>query len=149
MTVPRAILTAARQLRTTHTDAESFLWAILRNRRFCGFKFRRQHPVGGFILDFFCHEASLAIELDGGGHAEDQQIIYDRERTKLLESMGIRVMRFWNNDVLNNTEAVLTTIYVALHSAPSPDASRHPLPKGEGKANAQSLRPSPRGRGQG
>lgn len=133
MGVPCDILQYARQLRGSQTDAENLLWYLLRNRRFCGFKFRRQHPVGGYILDFYCHEALLAIELDGGGHAVETQVAYDSQRTKELEGTGIRILRFWNNDLLRDTEAVLEAIYAALQQ-PSPGASRHPLPEGEGKS---------------
>ena len=130
LTIPPEILHNARELRTTLTDAENLLWALLRSRRFCGFKFRRQHPVGRYILDFYCHDALLAIELDGGGHADADQKEYDAERTKELDGAGIRVLRFWNNDVLKNTESVLEQILGELF--PSPGASRHPLPDGEG-----------------
>jgi very-short-patch-repair endonuclease len=114
MTVPPDILHNARELRKSLTDAESLLWQLLRNRRFCGFKFRRQHPAGRFILDYYCHDALLAIELDGGGHADANQQEYDAERTKELYGAGIRELRFWNNDVLKNTESVLEKIYFAL-----------------------------------
>lgn len=95
------------------TDAEALLWHFLRNRDFCGFKFRRQHPVGGYILDFYCNEAKLAIELDGSGHSEDERKDYDSERTKVLEGAGIRVLRFWNDEVLTELEHVLEEIYAA------------------------------------
>ena len=116
MAVPHDILHYARQLRGTQTDAENLLWQILRDRRFCGFKFRRQHPVGSYILDFYCHDAQLAIELDGGGHAVEEQMEYDQQRTKDLAGAGIRVLRFWNNQVFKQTEAVLESIYEALHN---------------------------------
>ena len=116
MAVPHDILRNARHLRNTQTDAENLLWHILRGRRFCGFKFRRQHPVGSYILDFYCHDAQLAIELDGGGHAVEEQVEYDRQRTKELASAGIRVLRFWNDQVFKQTEVVLEAIYEALRS---------------------------------
>jgi very-short-patch-repair endonuclease len=119
MAVPIGILKFARELRGSHTDAENLLWMLLRDRRFCGLKFRRQHPIGGYILDFYCHEYKLAVELDGGGHAEEEQVTYDNERTKELEGAGIKVLRFWNDDVLRNTEVVLE----ALHGALDPSAS--------------------------
>ncbi len=108
------------------------MWMLLRDRRFCGFKFRRQHPVGRYIVDFFCLDAQLAVELDGGGHNESDQAEYDEVRTKELEGCGIRVIRFWNNDVLKHTEVVLEALFTVLNS-PSPVAARHPLPVGEGK----------------
>lgn len=114
MPIPANILHNAHELRSTLTDAENLLWSLLRSRQFCGFKFRRQHPLGRYILDFYCHDTLLAIELDGGGHACDDQMAYDVVRTKALEGAGIRVLRFWNNDVLNDTESVLEAIYAAL-----------------------------------
>lgn len=90
------------------------MWHLLRDHRFCGYKFRRQYPLAGYILDFYCHTARLAIELDGGGHNDDEQRRYDRERTKTLEGTGIRVVRFWNHDVLKDLESVLEVIYTEL-----------------------------------
>ena len=147
MSVPTDILDNARRLRSTQTDAEQLMWMLLRGRRFCGFKFRRQHPLGRYILDFFCLDAMLAVELDGGGHNQAEQAEYDEERTKELESSGIRVIRFWNNDVLKHTDAVLEALYAALQNGPSPVALRHPLPAGEGKRlMQQKIYPSPTGR---
>jgi very-short-patch-repair endonuclease len=114
MPVPPALLDFARELRKEQTDAENLLWHLLRGRRFCGFKFRRQYPIGGYILDFYCHPAKLVIELDGGGHNADEQRLYDAERTKVLEGAGLRVLRFWNNEVLNSLEGVLTEIHERL-----------------------------------
>lgn len=114
MPVPQELLGYARQLRKTQTDAEHFIWYLLRGRRFGGFKFRRQHPVGYYIVDFYCHEANLVIELDGGGHAEEQQVEYDTVRSKELEGAGIYVLRFWNHDVLQKTETVLEVIWKVL-----------------------------------
>src|SRR5690606_7520596 len=93
-------------------------------------KFRRQHPLAGYILDFYCHEAKLAIELDGGGHLESSQAGYDEERTKILNEQGIRVLRFWNNDVLKNTETVLNEIWIALEDALSNSLIPNPSPEG-------------------
>jgi len=112
------------------------MWKILRNHSFHDTKFRRQHPLAGFILDFYCHEAKLCIELDGSHHNEDEQIKYDEERTKVLNEQGIRVLRFWNSDVLKNTETVLNKIWFALEDAstnslipsPSPEGRRESLP---------------------
>jgi very-short-patch-repair endonuclease len=111
MPLPLTLLEFARKLRKNQTDAEQLLWRILRNRNFCGLKFRRQYPIGSYILDFFCDELNLAIELDGGGHATADQAAYDEERTKIINGSGIRVIRFWNHDLLNETEAVLEEIY--------------------------------------
>jgi very-short-patch-repair endonuclease len=114
MPIPPELLIFARELRKKQTDAENLLWQVLRGRRFCGFKFRRQCPMHGYILDFYCHEAGLAVELDGGGHNEEEQRQYDEERTKILEAAGIHVVRFWNNDVLSNTEIVLEKLHTYL-----------------------------------
>ena len=114
MTVPSELLLFARELRKQQTDAEDLLWQVLRGRRFCGFKFRRQHPAAGYILDFYCREASLAVELDGGGHNDDVQHEHDEERTRDLKEAGIRVVRFWNHEVLNTTGDVLEALYVHL-----------------------------------
>jgi len=133
MPVPSVILEHARELRSRLTDAEELLWFLLRDRRFCGFKFRRQHPVSGYILDFYCHSKRLAIELDGSGHAEQQQAEYDQERTSVLQGASIRVLRFWNHDVLVSTEVVLAEILEALKAPPHP-AQAPPSPLGRGEA---------------
>jgi len=111
LTIPSELLIFARQLRKGQTDAEKLLWYLLRGRRLCGFKFRRQYPICGYILDFYCHDAGLAVELDGAGHNYEEQRLYDEERTKVLKAANIRVVRFWNNDVLNSVEDVLEEIY--------------------------------------
>ena len=98
----------ARDLRRNLTDAERALWRHLRQRQVAGLKFRRQHPVGRYILDFVCLEARLVIELDGGQHAERQG--EDQVRTAWLEARGYRVMRFWNTEVLGNPEGVWEVI---------------------------------------
>jgi very-short-patch-repair endonuclease len=107
-------LKRVRELRRNATDAEKLLWELLRNRQLAGAKFRRQHPIGSYIIDFYCHDKKLAIELDGGVHTEPQQANDDAQRTENLSSEGIRVMRFWNEDVLENPEDVLKTIFGAL-----------------------------------
>lgn len=112
--LPDDIRTWAREMRGNMTDAESLLWQLLRNRRLAGAKFRRQHPVGCYILDFYCHDRKLAIELDGGQHAEETD--YDRVRDEWLNSHGIKVMRFWNNQMLLETESVAEAIFQALGS---------------------------------
>jgi adenine-specific DNA-methyltransferase len=99
----------ARQLRKTQTDAERRLWQGLRNRSLAGFKFRRQHPVGPYICDFVCLDRQLVIEVDGGQHAS--QVKQDEIRTAYFESKGFTVMRFWNHEVLTETEAVLERIF--------------------------------------
>ena len=110
-TTKRALINA-RLMRREHTEAERRLWAALRSRRLAAFKFRRQHPIGHFIVDFACIGHRLVIELDGGQHAI--QTAKDAARTDVIEALGYRVLRFWNNDVLSNTEGVLTKILEAL-----------------------------------
>ncbi|MER3467030.1 MAG: site-specific DNA-methyltransferase, partial [Armatimonadota bacterium] len=114
------MLKFARQLRKEQTDAERLLWALLRNRRLAGFKFRRQHPIESYVVDFYCHEARLAVELDGGQHNEPDQRARDEQRTAFLKQRGVRVLRFWNNEVFQNTEGVLQAIYDALTSLTPP-----------------------------
>src|SRR5580658_10573018 len=90
-------------LRQNATDAERRLWAVLRHRQLQGYKFRRQRPIGRFIVDFACTKHHLVIEADGGQHSDNAA---DDERTAWLESQGWRVLRFWNNDILSNIEGV-------------------------------------------
>ncbi|MDP1723230.1 MAG: DUF559 domain-containing protein [Alphaproteobacteria bacterium] len=116
-----------KALRTNQTDVEHQLWYHLRSRRFQGWKFRRQHILQGYIVDFICFERKLIIELDGGQHAD--QKIYDNHRTCLLAKDGFKVIRFWNNDVLNNLENVLETILSTPHPPLHGDLSH----KGRGK----------------
>ncbi|GFE58648.1 endonuclease domain-containing protein [Geobacter sp. AOG1] len=111
MPIPPHILANARSLRGQLTDAEQLLWHLLRDRRFCGVKFRRQHPCGGYILDFYCHDAHLAVELDGGGHGDEEQKAYDEERTRILVGAGIKVLRFWNHEVLHDLDCVLERLH--------------------------------------
>jgi very-short-patch-repair endonuclease len=93
--------------RKSQTDAESKLWKILRNKQLKGLKFFRQYSVGKYILDFYCPKIRLAIEVDGGQHAENE---YDEKRTAYLKRCNIMVLRFWNNEVLNNIEGVYLKI---------------------------------------
>jgi len=93
------LLAFARELRQKHSDAERFLWALLRSRRFCGMKFRRQHPASPYVLDFYCDAAKLAIELDGGQHNTDAARRHDCRRTEFLKTRGIAILRFWNHEV--------------------------------------------------
>jgi len=145
--IPDALLARARELRQNATDAEQLMWKILRNRGFHDAKFRRQHPKEGFILDYYCHEAKLCIELDGGQHNEDEQVKYDEERTRiLLERRGIRVVRFWNSDVLNKTEDVLNELWNILDERlPENPLTPNPSPVGEGDSG--SLPPAGEGQG--
>jgi very-short-patch-repair endonuclease len=126
-------------MRGAPTDSELRLWRLLRDRRLSGFKFRRQVPVGPYIVDFLCVGAKLIVEADGSQHAES---LRDNIRDAYLASRGWKVLRFWNNEVLQNREGVLETIFA--HAAkPSSGPSGHLLPEGEGALN----RPFPRGQG--
>ena len=97
----------ARRLRNAPTQAEQRLWLHLRSGRFEGAKFTRQHPIGDFIADFACRSLRLAIELDGGQHAQSRT---DANRTRIIEAHGYRVTRLWNNEVLGNIDGVLQVI---------------------------------------
>jgi crossover junction endodeoxyribonuclease RuvC len=108
----------ARRLRQNSTDAEMLLWLRLRDRRFDDLKFRRQEPILGFTADFVCHERRVVIEIDGGQH--DARAEQDAHRTRLLEQAGYRVLRFWNNDVLENMDGVLETIRESIAERAAP-----------------------------
>lgn len=99
----------ARQLRKNMTDAERRLWQHLRSKQTLGYKFRRQEPIGSYIVDFVCYEKKLIIEVDGGQHLE-KQAEYDKARDAWLKEQGFTVLRFWNNHVLGNTDGVLLRI---------------------------------------
>jgi len=100
------LLLFAKTMRHTATDAEQLMWQLLRAKQFMNLKFRRQHVIAPYIVDFYCHELGLVIELDGSQHGADDAIEYDAERTKFLEALGFRVVRYWNYDVLNSTEMI-------------------------------------------
>jgi very-short-patch-repair endonuclease len=102
----------ARSLRKNQTDVEQLLWKHLRNRQLYNYKFRRQFPIEPYVVDFVCLELKLIIELDGGQHAF--RINYDYQRSVFLEQRGFKVMRFWNNDVIENIESVLEAIHLAI-----------------------------------
>ncbi|HZF98533.1 MAG TPA: endonuclease domain-containing protein, partial [Pseudoxanthomonas sp.] len=116
----------AERMRAEPTDAERRMWTRLRNGQ-TGFKFRRQHRVGGYIVDFVCVEAGLVIEVDGGQHLE--RSAQDEERTAYLESVGLRVIRFWNDDALLKTDLVMEEVWHALQQPPHPS----PLPRRRGR----------------
>ena len=101
-----------KNLRTHMTDAENCLWRHLRGRQMAGFKFRRQHPFMDYVLDFVCLEMQLIVEVDGGQHQDCEQ---DQIRDRQLHEAGFRVMRFWNNQVLQETEVVVEAIWAASH----------------------------------
>ena len=100
-------LARRRALREHATDAERLLWRLLRTRQFFGLKFRRQHSIGPYIVDFYCAVHRLAVELDGGQHFTVEGLAYDRRRTAYLAARGIRVLRFTNSELFENTEGVM------------------------------------------
>jgi len=112
-----------RELRRNQTEAEKALWAYLRNKQFNGIKFFRQYSIGPYILDFYCPNFKLAIELDGGQHNRCESKEYDVVRSEFLKGQGIEVMRFWNNEVLLDMESVLSELglkVIPLITPPSP-----------------------------
>ena len=113
----------ARQLRKAETWAEKLMWRWLRDRRFNAYKFRRQHPMGVYFLDFFCEEARLAVELDGFGHGHPDQRRHDSEREAFLASRSVKVLRFWNSSLRRNAQSIRDTIFQALQ-----ERAPHPLP---------------------
>ena len=148
--------TFARSMRAAPTDAEAVIWRQLRAHRFVGNKFKRQQPIGKYIVDFVCFEAKLVVEVDGGQHNES---VADSIRDAWLESQGFVVLRFWNNEVMQNLEGVLMRILELLAPSPSVLAGRasrcidwpfhrrgacaskpllHPLPRGEREAKLAS-----------
>jgi len=131
--VSRTMRSRARTLRRNPTDAEQAIWNALRAHRMNGASFRRQTPIGPYIVDFVCHAARLIIELDGGQHFDDSHMKRDARRDAFLTSKGFRVLRFSNPDVMTNRNGVLETIASALVAAPSP-----PLPRKRGRESAQA-----------
>ena len=122
-------LDRAKQLRKDMTDAERFAWQRMRYRQIGGHKFRRQVPLGPFVADFVCLECRLIVELDGGQHAE--RIKADGDRTRWLQGQGFKVLRFWNNDVLRDWDAVAEVIWenvrsLTPHPNPPPQGGREP-----------------------
>lgn len=115
----------ARQLRQNQTDVERLLWKYLRNRRFNGVKFRRQYPIGPYIVDFISLENQLIIELDGGQHNTEEGKRKDKERIIWLEKNGYRILRFWNNELISDLDAVLSIVQESL------TPHHNPLPEGE------------------
>ena len=109
------ILAHAREMRHPQTPAEATLWRMLRNRQF-RYKFRRQHPINRFIIDFYCAQAKLLIEVDGPSHLEPDQQEYDKLRTEYLEELGYKVIRFSNDDVKFNIESVTGEIMRVVES---------------------------------
>ncbi|MFQ3574490.1 MAG: endonuclease domain-containing protein [Thermodesulfovibrionales bacterium] len=127
--MPKKSTDLAKNLRKRATDVEQLLWSRLRARRYEGMKFRRQHPIGKYIVDFVCLERKLIIELDGGQHAVPEETLKDKQRDAWLEKEGYTIMRFWNNEVLTNIDGVLEAIRERLYRTPSPQSP--PLKGGE------------------
>jgi type I restriction enzyme R subunit len=135
--------TLARDLRDSQTPAEDSLWQLLRGRRLHGFKFRRQHQIGDYIADFFRHEAGLVIECDGDVHEKNESWHHDRTRDGYMISQGLRVLRFPDQQILNNPENVLREIQGHLGSSTGRDVGdEKPVVRPK-----PSPRPSPKGRG--
>ncbi len=141
---PAYLTRNAKLLRRDSTDAENRLWRHLRAKRLAGLKFKRQQAIGPYIVDFCCFHPALVIEIDGGQHASAEEA--DRERTEFLRSRGFVVLRFWNSEVLTETDAVVQRIAEKvrelLHS-PLPN----PLPEGEGTVDESSPTYAIEGRG--
>ena len=125
----------SRELRANVTDAERRLWACLSARKVGGVRFNTQFPIGPFICDFVSRGAKLVIEVDGGQHADSER--HDAAKTHYIEQQGYRVIRFWNNDVLNNIDGVVAEISRVLADMPSPNPSR----EREGDRVARAQRP--------
>ncbi|KXO85911.1 DNA methyltransferase [Acinetobacter venetianus] len=105
------LLEFAKAMRSNATDAEHLMWQLLRAKRFMNLKFRRQHVIAPYIVDFYCHELGLVIELDGSQHSTEDAIEYDAERTKFLEALGLKVVRYWNHEVLGRTDVMLGDLW--------------------------------------
>jgi very-short-patch-repair endonuclease len=135
----------AKDSRFFSTWAEKLVWSWVRNRRLGGYKFRRQHPFGEFVLDFFCEEASLAVEIDGSQHGHPDQRRHDMARTKFLEKCGVKVLRFWNSQLRREKEMVREKIFRELQARaphPLPDYTRN-LAQNAERPRLDSEAPSP------
>ena len=113
-------MTRARSLRKSATDCERILWRHLRNRKFAAYKFRPQHPLDPYVLDFYCPALKLAIELDGSGHDSQACEKRDQTREKFLSEEGIAIIRFWNHQVREELDSVLDAIWLALENRGNP-----------------------------
>ena len=139
--MPNISIEQRRDLRAHPTEAEALIWYHLRARHLCGFKFRRQHPIGRFIVDFYCVRRRVAVELDRGQHFTGEKKAYDERRTAFLRERGVSVLRFNNDLVFAETEAVLQAILDALTRGPStPPAAADPRaapPRRSARRNAR------------
>lgn len=111
MKIDPQLLLFAKTMRHNATDAENLMWQLLRAKRFMNLKFRRQYVIAPYIVDFYCHELGLVIELDGSQHNTDDGRAYDIEWTKFLEALGLKVVRYWNRDVLGSTGVILEDLW--------------------------------------
>jgi very-short-patch-repair endonuclease len=127
--MPDRLTVFARELRAGATDTERILWAQLRAKRFGGYKFRRQHRMGNYIVDYICLERRVVVELDGGQHAAPDGMEHDRVRDNWLKEEGYTVLRFWDNEVLQNLKGVLEIIMRSCSEHPP----LSPLPSRDGK----------------
>ena len=116
------------------TEQERKIWNIIKNRQFLGYRFRRQFPIGNYIVDFVCREKKIIIEIDGGQHNEATNINYDNKRTEYLKKEGYTVIRFWNNEIDNNLSGVYEKLTEIFEITPS-----QPSPSGEGVNNIKTL----------
>ena len=111
MKIDPQLLVFAKSMRHTATDAESLMWQLLRAKRFMNLKFLLQHVIAPYIVDFYCHELGLVLELDGSQHNKEDGRAYDAERTKFLEALGLKVVRYRNYEVLEQTDVVLEDLW--------------------------------------
>ncbi len=136
-------LEKAKELRSNQTDAEGLLWYYLQNKQLNGHKFRKQQPIGNYIVDFICLEKKLVVELDGGQHGEDEAVKYDQKRTEFLNQSGFEVLRFWNDEIFKNVESVLDSVLFHLDRDPSPKSqATSTLPQGEGDGSKVRKEPN-------
>ena len=142
--LPAGWVVRARKLRRNETDAERQFWNIVRDRRLDGAKFVRQHPIGRYVVDFICREAMLVVELDGGQHSESGR---DSARTEYLNARGYTVLRFWNNEVLENPAGFWEALTAVLRGDPSPGLRFEPatLSRDAGEGKKETSVPSPAG----
>ncbi|WP_082385097.1 endonuclease domain-containing protein [Brevundimonas sp. AAP58] len=131
MEAPKLTINRARELRRKLTLPEVILWTAVRGRRVARARFRRQHPLGPYILDFYCDEARLALEINGDGHLHPDQATHDLRRTVWLEARGIAVYRIAARDVLSNLEGLIASIAERVRGRPPPPLRGPPPPTGE------------------
>ena len=123
----------SRQLRSDMTDAERYLWSKLKNKQLDGYQFYRQKPIGNYIVDFYCPAAKMMIEVDGGQHFYNDGIKHDNERDAYINSLGLRVLRFTNIEVLKNMQGVIDSIIENMNEIPLDP----PFPKWENKSSSK------------